>query len=240
LNAQIALIGGSGVGNRLRMLGGNTVHVSTRYGLVRGRFVPVRDFHIFVVSRHSEGHSTPPHAVNYRGITEALIDLGIQKCISTAAVGSLRPEWTPGTFVACSDFLDLSGRNLTMYSSSVVHTDFSSPFSSAIRKALVESSEESIITEGVYLGLNGPRYETPQEIKTFRNLGADVVGMTAATEAILMRERGIEYGCLAIVTNLASGISVHPLSHQEVVEEMDRSGERAVALLLRSVEHLLS
>jgi 5'-methylthioadenosine phosphorylase len=222
------------------MLGGEAVHVSTRYGMVRGRLVPVRGFNLFVVSRHSEGHSTPPHAVNYRAITEAIFQIGIRKCISTAAVGSLRPEWKPGTFVACSDFLDLTGRNLTMHSDAVVHTDFSVPFALSVRKALIESAEGLIAPEGVYLGLNGPRYETPLEIRTFRGLGADVVGMTAATEAILMREREIDYGCLAIVTNLASGISANPLSHEEVVEEMDRSGERAVTVLMRTAERLLS
>ena len=127
-----------------------------------------------------------------------------------------------------------------MYSESVVHTDFSSPFSPGVRQALIDSAEGPIESKGVYLGLNGPRYESPQEIRTFRGFGADVVGMTAATEAILMRERGIDYGCLAIVTNLASGISDNPLSHQEVVEEMERSGERAVALLIRTAERLQS
>ena len=240
MRADIAIIGGSGVGDRLRALGGSPVHVVTEYGLVRGRVVGLGGGQVFLVSRHSEGHATPPHAVNYRAITEAVATLGARHCISTAAVGSLRAPWVPGTFIACSDFLDLTGRNLTMHERAVVHTDFSDPFSPQIRQALIEASEGPIEREGVYLGLNGPRYETPQEIETLRGLGADVVGMTAATEAILMRERGVPYGCLAIVTNLASGLSATPLSHEEVVAEMARSGERAVRHLTRAVERLMA
>jgi 5'-methylthioadenosine phosphorylase len=212
--------------------------VGTRFGLAKGRLVTIGGTQVFVVARHSEGHATPPHRVNYRAIAEAVHTLGARRCVATAAVGSLQPDWMPGTFVACSDFLDLSGRNLTMHDREVLHTDFSDPVSPLVHAALIETSDGPIQASGVYLGLNGPRYETPQEIRTFRGLGADVVGMTAATEAVLMRELGIDYGCLAIVTNLAAGISLTPLSHQEVVEEMGRSGDRAVAHLVRVVEHL--
>jgi 5'-methylthioadenosine phosphorylase len=69
-------------------------------------------------------------------------------------------------------------------------------------------------------------------------MNADVVGMTASSEAILMREAEVDYACLAIVTNLASGISATPLDHQEVVDEMLRSGERAVNLLLAAARLL--
>ena len=84
----------------------------------------------------------------------------------------------------------------------------------------------------VYACTNGPRYETPAEVRALRTLGADVVGMTMASEAVVMREKGIEYGCLAIVSNFAAGVSESPLSHDEVVAEVTRMSAEAVNVLL--------
>lgn len=163
-------------------------------------------------------------------MARAAKQLGAKACLATAAVGSLRREWGPGTLVVAKDFLDLTYRNVTMHERQVVHTDFSTPFPA--RDALLFAGGERVQDGGVYLGLNGPRYETPAEIETFGKLGADLVGMTASTEAIAFREAGIDYGLLAIVTNLAAGLSDAILDHQEVVDEMVRTGESAVKILL--------
>jgi 5'-methylthioadenosine phosphorylase len=122
-----------------------------------------------------------------------------------------------------------------MFDTEVVHTDFTQPFSLPLRAALINAGSEigaTIAEEGVYVCTNGPRYETPHEIRVYRQLGGDVIGMTAATEAILMREAGVPYACLAIVTNAAAGIGSTPLSHEEVVTEMKIAGETAVQILL--------
>jgi 5'-methylthioadenosine phosphorylase len=137
--------------------------------------------------------------------------------------------------VACSDFFDFTGRFATMFDSTVIHTDFTYPFAESVRHVLlaVAASEGlPIQPTGVYLGGNGPRYETPGEIQYYSSIKADLVGMTASSEAIVMREAGVDYGCLAIVTNLAAGISDQQLSHQEVEDEMNRSGERALSIML--------
>jgi 5'-methylthioadenosine phosphorylase len=188
-----------------------------------------------LVKRHSGGHKVPPHLVNYKAIALGLQALGVQKCFATAAVGSLRPEWEAGTLVVPSDFLDLTARNATLFDRIVVHTDFSRPLPA--REALLEGARrESVAVEdgGVYVCGNGPRYETPHEIQVYARIG-DVVGMTAASEAILLREAGIDYGLLAVVTNLACGIAGEPLSHGEVVDEMRRSGETAIRVLIASL-----
>ena len=162
-------------------------------------------------------------------------------CLASAAVGSLRSDWPAGTLALCSDFLDLTFRNPTMFDSKVVHTDFTEPFG-VIGRGLIQRAahdlEESLHDGAVYFCGNGPRYETPFEIEYYRKLGGDVVGMTAATEAILMREAGVDYCCLSVVTNLAAGLSPTPLTHQEVEEEMNRSGGRAVNLFLKAIELL--
>jgi 5'-methylthioadenosine phosphorylase len=201
----------------------------------------VEGLRLFILCRHSAGHKVPPHKVNYRGMALALQAIGVAKCLSTAAVGSVRPEWGPGTLVACSDFLDFSGRNVTLFDRTVSHRDFSEPFANSTRKALIDASAAvnlKIEESGVYLSANGPRYETPQEIRTFRQLGGDLVGMTAASEAVTMREANIEYGCLAIVTNFAAGMTSEALSHEEVTQEMYRSGDKAVKILLQAAQLL--
>jgi 5'-methylthioadenosine phosphorylase len=143
--------------------------------------------------------------------------------------------------VVCSDFLDFTGRRQTLFDRQVTHTDFTSPFGPNSQQAIIGSAanlEESVHLGGIYLCGDGPRYETPTEIDLYRKIGADLVGMTAATEAILMREAGVDYGCLAVVTNLAAGISEFPLSHEEVVDEMNRAGERAVKILIGAAKRL--
>jgi 5'-methylthioadenosine phosphorylase len=232
---DVAIIGGTGVGSRLIALGGKPVHIPTPEGTIRGRHLVHEEKNILLLSRHSAGHKVPPHKVNYVGMATALQQLGVKYCLASAAVGSLRKEWGPGTFIACSDFYDLTGRFATMYDSTVVHTDFTYPFAESVRNSLIAAAgmlPTKIETRGIYLCGNGPRYETPAEIELYATMRADVVGMTASSEAIVMREAGIDYGCLAVVTNLAAGISEQTLSHQEVEDEMNRSGQKAVDILL--------
>lgn len=239
MEVDAGLIGGTGIGDLLLAMPGESVHVPTSAGMLRGRLVEVGSKKVFALGRHSAGHKVPPHKVNYHAMALGLRELGAPVCFSTAAVGSLRREWPAGTLVACTDFLDLTGRFPTLFDREVVHTDFSQPFPA--RRYLLQAAmqlSEQLQDGGVYVCANGPRYETPAEIKLYMQWGGDLVGMTAASEAILMREAGIDYGCLAIVTNLAAGLSDQPLSHEEVVDEMKRSGERALRILTKAVELL--
>lgn len=241
VRVDVGIIGGTGIGERLLDFGGEPLHVPTAVGVLRGRLINAEGVSVFVVSRHSAGHKVPPHKVNYAAMAHGMKAIGAKGCLSTAAVGSLRREWGPGTLVACSDFLDLTARSLTLFDQTVIHRDFTDPFGVPTRRALLHAAQElgeSVEDGGVYLCANGPRYETPHEIDLYRTMGADLVGMTAASEAILMREAEVDYACLAIVTNLAAGISETPLDHQEVVDEMKRSGERAVRILLSAAKRL--
>ncbi len=241
MKVDAAIIGGTGVGESLDKLGGKALHVPTSHGLLKGRLLPVEGLNVLLVARHSLGHKTPPHAVNYLAMAEGLRRLGARFCLGTAAVGGLRPDLPPGSFCVCSDFIDLSGRNLTLFESNVEHTDFSNPMGLAAHAALLSACSRAGIkvpARTVYVCTNGPRYETPFEVASFARIGGDVVGMTAASEATAMREAGIDYACLAIVTNPAAGISPAALSHEEVVLRMRESGEATVTILLDAVRRL--
>lgn len=235
----VGIIGGTGIADLLQDLPSRAFHLPNAAGVLRGKILDSDGVSILLISRHSAGHKTPPHKVNYKAIVTGLRDLGVKTCFSSAAVGSLDPELGPGSFVVCTDFIDDTPRFPTMFDDTVVHRDFTTPFGppavQALRDAL-QAKDVAFRASGVYVCSNGPRYETPHEIERFRNEGGTVVGMTAASEAILMREAGVEYGCLAVITNFASGISPVELSHQEVVDEMKKSGPFAVDVLLRAAK----
>jgi 5'-methylthioadenosine phosphorylase len=235
MKVDVGIIGGTGIGDRLPRAGGRPVHVPTAYGTFRGTVVEHGGSTLCLVSRHSAGHKVPPHKVNYHAITMGLKALGARACLASAAVGSLRRDWKPGTIAVCSDFLDLTYRNTTLFDRKVAHTDFSDPYGPLARRALLDAADAigaEVQDGGLYVCLNGPRYETPKEIDVYQQLGGELVGMTAASEAILMREAGIQYATLAVVTNLAAGYTDEPLSHEEVEVEMKRTGETAVQILL--------
>lgn len=235
--AKVAIIGGTGIGERLRALPGTPLHIATSSGCIRAKQVQTEAGEIVVLSRHSAGHKVPPHRVPYQGIADALPILGITKCFATAAVGSLRTEWGPGTLVVADDLIDASARNQTRFELTIGHTDMTSPFGKAEDSPLSMAAAKlgiEVKKGGTYLNVNGPRYESAAEIRMMQGWGADVVGMTAGSEAIAMAEAGIPYHCLCIVTNLGTGLHPTELSHGEVEHVMKSSGETAVKILLEA------
>lgn len=227
---MFAVIGGTGVGGLLATESGFGVQIPTRFGLFRARKLPW----CLAVERHGGGHRVPPHMVNYLAIAEGLRRLGAEGCIATAAVGGLGNDLEPGDIGVCTGFVDFTDGPETRFERSVSHTDFGMAFDTGLSQRILTCAKEigEPIHDGlVYACANGPRYETPDEIKAMRSLGCDVVGMTAAREAIAMREAGVPYACLAIVTNLAAGISDKPLSHEEVVHVMREKSEVVLRIL---------
>ncbi|MCW5939103.1 MAG: MTAP family purine nucleoside phosphorylase [Fimbriimonadaceae bacterium] len=227
--ARAAVVGGTGVGHRFGQLPGRPVTVPTPFGPLRGRIIEWRGDRVMAVQRHSTGHRTPPHRVNYRAMAWGLRQMGVERCVSSAAVGSLRSDWGAGTLAVCTDLLELTARRLTLWDREVRHTDLSIPFPLAPQLAQAAPDAKQ---SAVYVGYDGPRYEAPAEVRMLGQLGGDIVGMTAATEAVLLREAGVEYGCFGIVTNLGAGLSSHELAHGDVVEVMERLGAYVSEILL--------
>jgi purine-nucleoside phosphorylase len=150
----------------------------------------------------------------------ATVLAGCTTVILTNAAGGLHPEWPPGTAVALSDHLNLTNRSPLSglpppepYGARFV--DLSEVYSARLR-ALAHDVDPSL-KEGVYAALRGPHYETPAEIRMLRTLGADLVGMSTALEAIAARHLHAEVLAISLVTNLAAGVSATPLDHAEVL-----------------------
>jgi len=238
-----AIIAGTGLDEASPFQAWEPVEVETRFGPAALRRAEVAGRTVLFAARHGAGHVTPPHLINYRAIISALAQLGAERIVGTAAVGSLSPELAPGTAAVLTDFIDFTRCGPTTLfdgaESGVVHTDFSEPYCPEVSQALLRSSSEAgleVTTPCTYICVDGPRYETPAEIAVFRSWGADVVGMTNVPEAVLAREAGICYGAIAVITNLAAGVSPSRLSHADVVATMRSVEAKLIKAVLGAVE----
>lgn len=225
---RLAIIGGSGFydvkGLKLR----DKKAVETKFGDV-SVFFYTDDLgrEIVFLPRHGPDHRYPPHKVNYRGNIFALKILGVQRIIGVTAVGSLRKEIAPGDLVLQDQFIDFTkSRTFTFFDGDgyVIHTDFTAPYCTEIRKSILAAPLKGLKLheKGTYVCTEGPRFETPAEIRMFAAMGGDVVGMTGVPECVLARELGMGYAGISVVTNYAAGIGDSPLTQDEVVDVMKR------------------
>ena len=225
---MIGIIGGSGV-YEITQKADECVEklIKTDYGEVNVSLLDIFGKKVAFIPRHASGHSIPPHKINYRANIDALKAVGVTKIIATNSVGSMNLEMPPGSFVIPDDFLDFSqNRAKTFFEDKVVHVDVTEPYCSRLRDVLDKSGE--VILGGTYVCTEGPRFETPAEIRMFKMLGGDLVGMTGLPEVTLARERQMCYNSICIVSNYASGISENALTIDEVFEMV---GEKELDLL---------
>lgn len=226
----LAVIAGTGVAEHFATAAGRSV--TTRFGKARvylesrGRF--------YVLPRHGPGHGTPPHRINYRANIAGLHRLGVSKVIATSAVGSMNPDIGVGEIGLLGQFIDFTKcRASTFFDDEVSHVDMTSPYSEVLNSVLKRAGAELGIRLHaglVYACTEGPRFETPAEVRMLRMLGADVVGMTGVPEVVLANELGLEYASVVIVTNWAAGMQ-GAVSHEDVVSVMREAGGRAKTLV---------
>jgi purine-nucleoside phosphorylase len=170
--------------------------------------------------------------------------LGVRSLILTAATGGIRAELRPGDVVCLSDHLNLIGSNPLRGPHDPRlgerFPDMSEVYSKRLRN-LARSEGERLgidLIPAVYACLPGPSYETPAEIRMLRALGADVVGMSTAPEAIVARQAGMEILGLALVTNAAAGVLGTPIRHEDVLEAGRKATPLIGALIRRMVLRL--
>lgn len=239
-----AVIGGTGL-EHLPLSKRESLSQETPYGQVKITVGEIQDQVVAFISRHGEGHALPPHKVNYRANLWALHELGVTKVLATAAVGSLSVKYRLGDVVLLDQFLDFTKlRPLTFYeggTQGVLHVDMTEPYCRELRGVILEAGGDLglVLKDGAtYVCTEGPRFETPAEIRMFQSLGGEVVGMTSVPEVVLARELGMCYASMALVTNEAAGISQFPLSHTEVVESLQGLGQTVAKLLAYTLSRL--
>lgn len=244
----VAVIGGTGVYDPSWLEDSQETTVETPYGqarIMQGHLKGQSHQSVLFLNRHGVGHSVPPHRVNYRANLWALKAMGVRRVVATAAVGSLNLAMAPGSMVLVDQFLDFTkARPSTFFEGDdgqVVHTDVTEPYCRASRQKLQLAGEQRglpLMMGGVYVTTEGPRFETAAEIRAYRLLGGDVVGMTGVPEVVLARELGLCYTTVAMVTNFGAGIASAPLTHEEVVEVMTANVHRLRDVLLQALPAL--
>lgn len=190
-------------------------------------------FHLY------EGHSADVAALPVRVYAR----LGVRTLIVTNAAGGVRPTFRAGTLMLIADHVNLMFRNPLIgpvLQGEERFPDMSEPYDAGLRALARQVAREAGIAleEGVYVGLLGPSYETPAEIRMLQRLGIDAVGMSTVPEVIVARARGMRCLGFSTITNLAAGISPTKLSHAEVLDVGRQMGQ-SLAAIVRAVVRLL-
>ena len=237
---DVALVLGSGWGQTADLIGevkatvDNTDVPGFGAAAVAGHSGQMRSIEIEGSGKRALVFGTRTHYYEGKGVRAVVHGMrtaaaaGCDTVVLTNGCGGLRPEWAPGTPVLISDHINLTATSPLEGATFVDLTDLYSP-----RLRDIARGVDADLDEGVYAQFPGPHYETPAEVRMARVLGADLVGMSTALEAIAARHAGLEVLGLSLVTNLAAGIQQTPLSHQEVVEAGQAAGPRIADLLAR-------
>ncbi len=205
-------------------------------GVVSGRTVLVQRGRV----HHYEGHPLADVVLPVR----AYARLGVKVLVLTNASGGIAYGLEAGDLVLLSDHINLLGdnplRGPNLDALGPRFPDMTEAYDPALRKITRDVAWDLGIRlkEGVYLATLGPSYETPGEIRAFRALGADLVGMSTVPEAIVARHAGMKILGISCVTNLAAGVSPQPLSHDEVIETSRRRAADLGRLLTALVPRL--
>jgi xanthosine phosphorylase len=170
--------------------------------------------------------------------------LGAELVVFTNAAGSLRPEVGPGRLMVLSDHINLTGRNpLTGPNDDAIGERFvgmGQAYDPDLRGRLHAAAGQAgvAMTEGVYIAVPGPSFETPAEIRAFRILGADAVGMSTVLEVIAARHCGLRVAAVSAITNLAEGLGTEVLSHEGTLAAAGRAASDLGRVLHHFVEGL--
>lgn len=237
--AEIGVIGGSGLYALLDEVAEHPV--DTPYGppsdpVVVGTLDGGR--RVAFLPRHGRDHRHPPHRIPYRANLWALRSLGVRQVLAPCAVGGLRPELGPGTFVLPDQLVDrTSGRNQTYFDDGAVHVSFADPYCpvgrETVRRAAARSDVD-IVDGGTMVVVQGPRFSTRAESRWYAAAGGTVVNMTGHPEAVLARELALCYTAIALVTDLDAGVqSGEGVSQEEVFRVFGQNTKRLRDLLLR-------
>lgn len=196
--------------------------------------------------RHGRGHLIPPSEVNYRANIDALKRLGVTDVISLSAVGSLKEDLPPGTFVIVDQFIDRTfAREKSFFGRGLVaHVSMAHPVCSRLGDRLQQAAVQAGITAvrgGTYLAMEGPQFSSLAESNLYRQWGCDVIGMTNLPEAKLAREAELCYASVAMVTDFDCWHPGHEaVSVDQIVGVLLANADKGRALVKSVVPSLQS
>lgn len=222
MKSKIAIVGGSGLYNIGQIERSKWVRVASPFGKTSDDFFTgvLNGVELVFLPRHGRGHSLSPSDINYRANIDALKRLGVTDVISVSAVGSLKNELQPGTFVIIDQFIDRTFQRSKSFfgSGCVAHVSMAHPVCTRLGNHIESAATTSgidVVRGGTYLVMEGPQFSTLAESELYRSWNCDVIGMTNMPEAKLAREAELCYASVAMVTDYDCW---HP-DHEDVTVE---------------------
>lgn len=232
-----AIIGGTGVYDAFECA--QTKSILTAYGEVIYDEIITEGISIIFLARHGKSHNTPPHKINYRANMMALKMLEVDEIYAICAVGSMNEAFEPGEVVLMTDFLDFTKNRIQTFfdgeNERVAHVEMTDPYCGSLRSRLVEKVQSFGIDykgEAVYACTEGPRFESAAEIKMYKMLGGDVVGMTNIPESVLAKELGLCYAAVGVITNWCTGIEGKAIEGHQISESMQKNKAKLTDLFV--------
>ena len=208
MNADIGIIGGSGLYEMEGLTDVKEVKIKTPFGDPSDKFIlgTLSGRRLVFLPRHGKGHRILPTDINFRANIYAMKKLGVERIISVSAVGSMREEIEPGHIMIPSQFYDHTKRRISTFFGDgiVAHVGMADPVCNGLAEQLYRSSISvgaKTHNGGIYLCMEGPQFSTRGESLIYRKWGVDVIGMTNVTEAKLAREAEICYATIALSTD---------------------------------------
>ncbi len=227
---MIGVFGGTGFYDFLS--DAREVDVETPYGEPSAPFLvgAVEGVEVAFVPRHGRSHHLPPHLIPYRANLWAMKELGVDRIISPCAAGSLVEHYQPGHIVVPDQLVDRTwGRPSTFYDGpEVVHISFADPYCRELRPLAVEATRAagaSVHEGGTTVVVQGPRFSTRAESRSYAAAGWEVINMTQIPEAPLARELEMCFVGLAVITDYDVGVEgdVAPVTHAAVIERFEKT-----------------
>jgi 5'-methylthioinosine phosphorylase len=243
----LAIIGGTGLTTlkNLEITKRETVH--TPYGEPSGplTFGVLSGKEVVFLARHGQGHTIPPHKINYRANIWALHNTGVKNVIAVAAVGGIADDLPSGILAIPDQIIDYTAaRESTFFAEGlnhVTHIDFTEPYCEHLRQVLIRAcalGQLECVPHGTYATTEGPRLETAAEVARMARDGCTMVGMTGMPEAALARELELCYATCALVVNKAAGRGDGPITMEEIEQTVSK-GMQQVRTLLEHIVPLL-
>jgi 5'-methylthioadenosine phosphorylase len=242
----LAIIGGSGLYSMPGLEATREYNIDTPFGKTSAPIVvgTLENMRVAFLARHGVGHHITPSEVPYRANIYALKSLGVQRIVSISACGSLKEELAPGHIVIPDQIYDNThGRARSFFGEGLVaHVSVADPFcadTSDQLESAVRAAGGEMHRGGALITIEGPRFSTKAESKTYRSWGMSIIGMTASPEAFLAREAEICYATMAHVTDYdVWHVSEAPVTVEMVINTLNKNtalAQRAISILVKNL-----
>jgi 5'-methylthioadenosine phosphorylase len=241
--AEIGIIGGSGLYNIPGLSDVKEVKVSTPFGDPSDAFIlgTLEGRNVAFLARHGRGHRILPSELNFRANIMGMKLLGVERILSLSAVGSLKQEHKPTDFIVPDQFVDRTTKRVSTFFGDgiVAHVAFADPVCPEVAEIMNSACRESHVVGkkgGTYICMEGPQFSTKAESNLYRSWGMDVIGMTNLQEAKLAREAEICYATIAMVTDYDCWHPEHDsVTVEQIVAVLNKNAENACNVVRRAV-----